>query len=357
MISENSFSKEWMENFRSKGKRRIDLMILEKMIRALSLVELLKVNEIDFIFKGGTSLALLLQNPERFSIDIDILTTESKDLLEEKLNELCESSVFLRVEENVRSSQNSNIPKAHYKFHYKSNINSRENYILLDILFEKDSYPELVECEVKNKYLDTKGELIKVKTPSINSITGDKLTAFAPNTIGILYNKNKSQEIIKQLFDIGNLFDKITDFSIVEKSYRDIASNEIIYRNKALSLNDTLDDTIQTAILIAMRDKNKGENLTRYQEVLSGIREFSSFTIRSNFTLDNAIEAAAKAALIAIKIKVQDNDPITPFDDQLGMRNYLIENVEYNYLNRLVRLPNNALYYWNQTIKLFSNNT
>ncbi|MBK7097825.1 MAG: hypothetical protein IPH58_05105 [Sphingobacteriales bacterium] len=43
---------------------------------------------------------------------------------------------------------------------------------------------------------------------------GDKLTAFAPNTTGIPYFKkddSMSMEIIKQLYDIGNLFDAVTD--------------------------------------------------------------------------------------------------------------------------------------------------
>ncbi len=43
---------------------------------------------------------------------------------------------------------------------------------------------------------------------------GDKLTAFAPNTIGILYKRpnqffSKHVEIIKQLYDVAKLYDKM----------------------------------------------------------------------------------------------------------------------------------------------------
>lgn len=55
--------------------------------------------------------------------------------------------------------------------------------------------------------------------PTFDSILGDKLTAFAPKTTGILYSKNRPVEIIKQLYDIAFLFDNITNLEIVKKSY------------------------------------------------------------------------------------------------------------------------------------------
>ena len=41
----------------------------------------------------------------------------------------------------------------------------------------------------------------------MNSLLGDKLTAFAPRTIGILYHPLRKTDIAKQLFDVGVLFD------------------------------------------------------------------------------------------------------------------------------------------------------
>lgn len=43
------------------------------MIFALHLVEQLQVNGLPFVFKGGTCLVLLLNEANRFSIDIDII--------------------------------------------------------------------------------------------------------------------------------------------------------------------------------------------------------------------------------------------------------------------------------------------
>ena len=46
-------------------------------------------------------------------------------------------------------------------------------------------------------------EELTVQTPTLEGLLGDKLAAFAPNTIGVPYGAGKSMEIIKQLFDIG----------------------------------------------------------------------------------------------------------------------------------------------------------
>ncbi|PKO04383.1 MAG: hypothetical protein CVU41_17360 [Chloroflexi bacterium HGW-Chloroflexi-3] len=71
MISDQSHKKDWIFSIRelSPGK---DPILIEKMIMALTLAENLKLAGLNFIFKGGTSLHLLLGSPHRFSIDIDI---------------------------------------------------------------------------------------------------------------------------------------------------------------------------------------------------------------------------------------------------------------------------------------------
>jgi len=74
MIKEHCFTEEWLTTFKKQTEhKRIDKIILEKMIYALHLLERIKANGLDFVFKGGTSLVLLLEEYNRFSIDIDII--------------------------------------------------------------------------------------------------------------------------------------------------------------------------------------------------------------------------------------------------------------------------------------------
>ena len=46
---------------------------MEAMIYALYLLEHIQKTDLEFIFKGGTSLLLLMDQPKRFSVDIDII--------------------------------------------------------------------------------------------------------------------------------------------------------------------------------------------------------------------------------------------------------------------------------------------
>lgn len=83
MIENISFTKEWLNTFRTKREHKgIDVTILEKMVHALSLLEYLKLAGLDFVFKGGTSLVLLLEEGNRFSIDIDIISSVEREPLE-----------------------------------------------------------------------------------------------------------------------------------------------------------------------------------------------------------------------------------------------------------------------------------
>lgn len=117
MIKEYCFSEEWLEGFkRQKDHSRIDKIILEKMIYALHLVEQLKSNGLDFVFKGGTSLMLLLEEGNRFSIDIDIISQTDRKELESVLHKVVDSSNFTGFELDEHRSYQPGVPKAHYKF-------------------------------------------------------------------------------------------------------------------------------------------------------------------------------------------------------------------------------------------------
>lgn len=60
---------------------------------------------LNFIFKGGTSLVLLLDEIKRFSVDVDIITEEDKEMVETVLNKIIENQdLFKRVEENIRKN-------------------------------------------------------------------------------------------------------------------------------------------------------------------------------------------------------------------------------------------------------------
>ena len=62
MIKVESLSAEWISERRKKFSK--DPAIMEAMIHALYLLENLKLTGLEFIFKGGTSLLLLMDQPK-----------------------------------------------------------------------------------------------------------------------------------------------------------------------------------------------------------------------------------------------------------------------------------------------------
>lgn len=355
MILPESFSQKWILSFRKqKQYSKLDPILLEKMILALSLTEFLKNEGLVFIFKGGTSLTLHFDKPQRFSIDVDIITESTKEEIENTVKTICSNSVFSRYEyDSVRSFSN-NIPKAHFKLFYISQINSKENYVLLDILFENSPYKNVLSLPLKNVFLKTDDNQTLIQIPSIDSITGDKLTAFAPNTIGIPFfihketeTITKETEIIKQLFDLGRLYDFVTNFDEIIYAFENLTIKESAYRNKSFTVTNVLDDIVSTALLISKRQNQPSNSeLEKFSLILSGINKFGNFLSTGSFHLDEAVEAAGKVALLALKIKGKDFSSLPVYNEKMSLNEFLISTTEYNYMNKFRSLPNKSLFYW-----------
>lgn len=350
MIKINSYNSEWIEKIKN-NKKKIDPILCEKMIRALALVEQLVVNNLQFVFKGGTSLILLVEKPQRFSIDIDINTEESKANLLTSLKKICSSELFKRFDENIR--KDSGIPKAHYKFYYNSVINNRENYILLDVLFDKHSYPELIDTPIKSNWIDTDDKITTVKTPSIDSITGDKLTVFAPNTSGIKYGIDKSMEIIKQLFDIGRLFNSLENIKIVEKSFKKIAEKELKYKKSSKTIDDVLKDIIATSLIVSKFPGGTNNDSLELKELMDGLSRFKSYPIDIKYRADDAILSAAKAALLSAKILTRDYEKIEKFSDKSEFEDPVFPK-EFSHIRKIKKRKIEAYYYWCKVFKLIN---
>ena len=115
MISHDTLTLDWI-NIVSGKKRNADRILIEKVIRALLLLEGLAESGLDFIFKGGTALMLLQGSTKRLSIDIDIVLPKETEL-EPLFADFLERKNFTRVEFQDRNADSS-IEKAHCKFYY-----------------------------------------------------------------------------------------------------------------------------------------------------------------------------------------------------------------------------------------------
>lgn len=352
MIKQETFTSQWLEQFRQQPQyKRINPPVFEKMSYALLLLEKLVQTEVKFIFKGGTSLVLLMEETDRFSVDIDIMTLNSKDDIEKALNDVVANSVFTDWELDERSNSDEKIPKAHYKVFFESEINANAE-ILLDVLFEENYYPNTVRVPIRCSWISAEEPWIEVEIPCVNSILGDKLTVFAPNTTGIRYGVGKHIEIVEQLHDVGKLFDGTTDISIVKASFDKVAFAQIKYRGLEITPSDICDDVIETALIIAReaRQMNKGEDKVRMTEMQDGINGFQGFLMGGSFRLDDAVTASAKAAYLGAMIKM--NDASLELYNGQDISDLDIENTQYNYLNRLRKINKEAFFYWHKALQV-----
>lgn len=281
MLKKENFTEEHIRNLQSASHR--DPLLLERSVYAFGLLEAITRVGMPFIFKGGTCLMLLLERPMRLSTDIDIIVAPGTDL-NTFIEEAGKIFPFVSVEEQVRKGKN-NIEKRHFKFVYESPVMERSIYILLDVLFEDAKYKRLIAKPIKNELILTDGEDLTVQIPSVESILGDKLTAFAPHTTGILLNSNKDMEIIKQLYDVMTLIEVAEDFTEVRETYYSLVQDEIAYRGLDIGPGDALRDTYNAAVSIASRGKVSKEDYVSY---LQGLRDVRSHIYVENFSAEEA---------------------------------------------------------------------
>ena len=344
MINAKSYTIEWINDLRNKLGKRIDPKLIEKVIYALTLLEQLQLNNLNFVFKGGTALLLATETPKRFSIDIDIITEESEDKIKEVLEKINQLEIFIRWEDDNNRKHTADAPIGHFKLFYKSVVDGQEEPILLDLLYTPNPYPETKEYPINHSWLATSGKETLVVLPTFEAILGDKLTAFAPKTTGILYSKNRPVEIIKQLFDIGFLFDQITDLNVVKKSYTRVVQEEIDYRKLDINADEVLKDTWNVCYTLAERNMKSEE----FKHLQLGIKNFANFII-NRFSIEEAITAAAKVAYLTSLLN-KENQEIERFKDPLEIKDWLIKDPAYNKLNKLKKTNPEAFFYWYKSI-------
>ena len=349
MINPKSRSLEWITDAAQKMGVR-DKALMEKTIRAFSLLEALARSGCPFVFKGGSSLMLHLNTSKRLSIDIDIICPPGT-VIEDYLNQYAEEYGFGKVELVERISR-TDVPKKHAKFYYEVSYpgNGGQDKILLDVLFEETHYAKIVTMPIQSPLLLTDEPLVMVNLPSHEDLLGDKLTAFAPHTTGIPYFKGEKRctmEIIKQLFDVASLFDITEDLSITRNTFLKFAAIELEYRHLPIdNIQMVLDDIYHTALCICMRGQ---ENIDEYKLLQDGISRIGNFIHSEKYTLDSAIINAAKVAYLS-KLMEKGINEIHHFkeDDINTLASRVLQLPIPTKLNKLKKTHPEAFFYWTE---------
>ena len=306
-----------------------------------------------FLFQGRFgSDAYFGESAHRLSIDINIICPPGTNI-ELYLNDIEKFGfIFKTLEE--RQQRDTNIPKSHSKFFYHIAYKNDDKpaYILLDVLYEDLQYHATEEVEIKRPFIELDGNPLKVTVPSAANILGDKLTAFAPNTSGVPYIKggrDRSLEIIKQLYDVGRLFEHTDNFLHTKETFTQIGKIELQYRGLPAELSLIYEDVRETALCLATRGQmGKGD----FKMLQNGIKKIDGYIYKGKYRIEDAIIDSARAAYLATSIE-KSNTRIEKYDGNpntiLAME--LSPSVN-NKLNKLKKILPEAFFYWVKTSEL-----
>lgn len=292
MITKENYSEEHIRELQKKSKS--DPGLIERTLYAFRLLEALEKVGLNFIFKGGTCLLLLLPEPKRFSTDIDIVVEPGTEI-ETYISEASKIFPFEDMEEQKRIGQN-NIVKRHFKFTYESPIRKGQLYILLDVLYEENHYKRLIDKDIAGDLLLTNGDNLKVRMPSADCILGDKMTAFAPHTTGIPLGAGKDLEVIKQFFDVGSLIDVYENYDDLRDTYYEVSEAELAFRGNPATSEEALLDTIRAAACIGSRGKSGKDDFPYY---LRGTRDIVNHIFGGKYSMEVAMSSAPKVIYMA----------------------------------------------------------
>lgn len=308
---------------------------------------------------------LQLACTQRLSVDIDIVCPPGTDVIS-YLTPYAEEYGFGEIKPSDRISR-TNVPKTHAKCFYQVSYvtNTTTEKILLDVLFEDNWYSCIEQLPIVNPFLAVTGEPWTVKLPSKDDLMGDKLTAFAPNTTGTPYiktvigrgglpeDRHCSMEIIKQLFDVASLFDRIDDLSAARATFEKIAPIELDYRQMdSGDLTPILDDIYNTSELICT-GIYKNDRSFEYQELVRGINQIRPLIISEKYNHYSAIVNASKAAYLSVLLKKGIN-AIKHYDPSFNLRSVKLGGPINPAINKVKVFRPEAFFYWMQIERLLA---
>lgn len=301
MIDGKCYTREWLEKCR-QTVGRVDPGLLEKSIHAFELVGRLAGEGLPFVFKGGTALLLLLDKFRRLSIDVDIACPLPQEDVFRIVAEAVRKGPFLSVEPDPRDPDR--LPKRHhYAIKFSSVVDPRVPATLqLDVLEDEAHYPHTRAVPLQSRFVQP-SEDIRITVPTIEGLLADKLTAFAPTTVGVRYSAFKaSLKIAKHAADIGELFVNARDGKGLVESYQRVFEAENSYRENAFTLSEALHDTITAAHQVCGINLKGFRPMPESAVLLQGVSQVDSHMIGPRYTVDSAKIAAARAAHLAALI-------------------------------------------------------
>ena len=227
-------------------------------------------------------------------------------------------------------------------------MTGRESNVLLDVLEEENRFPETALVPIRTSFIEI-DELVSVRVPSIECLAGDKLTAFAPTTVGVPLNDRTNMQVVKQVFDLGELFNAIENLEMVKESHAAVFAAENGYRKFKFTLEQSISDTVDTAAEICQINLKGAQRTASGELMQQGISRLANHLLGGYYRLDDAKVSASKSALLAVAIAGEVHSHtmsglrFNP-NDLEAIRSASLSR--WPILNRLKQINPEAFFYW-----------
>lgn len=258
--------------------------LCELVVRCLELVSQLSHAGLSYRFKGGNSLLVLLEDPQRFSIDVDIVTTEPRERLEQVVPEIAERCPLFTRWESRAPKTKPWLPMISFKLFFESVFEADEDpFVMLDVVLEPAPYDGItrpVRCG------DIYASDQTVEVPSVSGLIGDKLLTLGPETLGIPIGKGKAAHRLKHVFDVATLCRQGYDVDAVRASVRGCMAQENRIQRTETGWEEVRVDTLRF-VEAALADEVWAEGASRddYQtEIVGGFEEFRQVLFGVDYT-------------------------------------------------------------------------
>jgi len=297
------FSKENIERCRLNASS----VLAEQAVHCLELVAELASCGLSFQFKGGNSLLLILSEPKRFSIDVDVASDKSREEIERVLDEIGPRfGVFARWERRQHKTKPW-LPLSSYFLYYKSLFDpSPDTNIMLDVQMRRGLYRTEFK-PVRCGDLYRSGAEAELPLPS--SIISDKLLTLGPSTLGIPIGRGKEAQRLKHVYDVSRLSATLPDVEAMRESFRQCLQQENELQETGHSVADIVKDTLAFLWTTARHDAMpEASDIPALDENIRGLGPFAGHLFESGYGWLNLRRDMARAALC---VSAVGNDGVT----------------------------------------------
>ncbi|MCW4044884.1 MAG: nucleotidyl transferase AbiEii/AbiGii toxin family protein [Candidatus Bathyarchaeota archaeon] len=290
---------------------------LEKAIFSLEYLGQLQEEGLDFIFKGGSAIQVILRDKwTRLSVDADICSGVSEEELIDIFNKIHQE--FQKEIFSFRPREREilgDVPFYHYRIEAPAitEVEAKRTF-LLDVMGIKPKYP-VNQVELKTSFYDSS---VSVFVPTVGALLGDKLSTIGPRTMGRrLVDSRNGLEYAKHFYDIKNLQE--ADFNVEDcgKAFHEAIAMQRKIRNVDFSLSECCEDlffTCQVAslpqqtgeeLIQKLQGDQRSRALSELRILRDGLARFRPFLVRGlTYTWDELRYCASLTALLTKMVQL-----------------------------------------------------